>query len=754
MSDKFKILVKSDNKTNKILGLSINKLENVFIAKGLQGPIGQSVTGSTGSQGEIGIIGLIGSTGLTGPIGDTGFSGPTGAQGMTIIGPTGQQGFTGFDGPTGNQGTIGQSIQGPQGSPGATGDQGMTGGSATNYLDLNDTANDFTDSNNAIVINDTATSTSHNNVRARINGGNNLTGTYSASIFSSGSSLVSGNYGVNSGSGNNSFHTNRSSTTPNATRSFSGYFVTGNGPFVSSTSGAVVFGRTDNNDEGIYSTRQVTTICDVQPQPSQYYDTVNCKYNCSLDFSGNLNYTLSSSSSHNVLVGYSNPLTSSKFCTAWYNNTSVSFSPIELSSSTYSLLKNCSTPGSVGPTTQPGKINGSFQHLINHRNSAILAGSGYVAGSSNFIYNQSGASQSSRGPISNSFIMQSYFSTDDISGTKSMSIIGNSNLSRPNKTTYGNLITGFCLDFEANYFYIAESRDAIINGNNNNFIAVIACSENFSFEDSAIYSATYSGQLGSNGSYIGSISGGTGATQCSIIGSTYTTLNGPSENCAILASRGPKDAFQNFIGPKITIGPKTTNIINSCIISGSRDTISSDNNSVIIGGDNSNPINSTDNDTLSVQTLIYNTLTVTSDRRLKKEIVKIEPSLETLDKVMAIKNYKFRFINDHSKTPHKIGFIAQEMLEQFPFAVQDKVIRNGHATLKNKKWIDSSTEKELNLEELKTLDQITNKYKYLVDPEWIGINQEQVLYVAWEAIQVLIKECSELDQLIDEISKL
>lgn len=97
---------------------------------GTTGPIGQiGPTGPTstitGPTGETGPTGRTGSTGQTGPTGPTGPLGQTGSIGPT--GPTGPTGFTGRSGPTGPTSTV----TGPTGSTGFTGAQGPTGPTST-----------------------------------------------------------------------------------------------------------------------------------------------------------------------------------------------------------------------------------------------------------------------------------------------------------------------------------------------------------------------------------------------------------------------------------------------------------------------------------------------------------------------------------------------------------------------------------------------------------------------------------------------
>ena len=91
-----------------------------------------SLTGSTGPTGYMGPTGptstITGASGPTGPIGQTGPIGPTGPSGpiSTIRGPTGPTGRTG---PTGSPGRTGptSTITGPTGSTGSTGATGLTG---------------------------------------------------------------------------------------------------------------------------------------------------------------------------------------------------------------------------------------------------------------------------------------------------------------------------------------------------------------------------------------------------------------------------------------------------------------------------------------------------------------------------------------------------------------------------------------------------------------------------------------------------
>ena len=104
--------------------------------QGVTGPTGP--TGATGATGPQGLQGLPGVTGPTGPQGVTGPTGPTGSTGATgpqglqglpgVTGPTGPQGVTGLTGPTGATGETGpQGLQGLPGVTGPTGPQGVTG---------------------------------------------------------------------------------------------------------------------------------------------------------------------------------------------------------------------------------------------------------------------------------------------------------------------------------------------------------------------------------------------------------------------------------------------------------------------------------------------------------------------------------------------------------------------------------------------------------------------------------------------------
>jgi hypothetical protein len=101
---------------------------------GFTGPLGD--TGATGSTGPTGMIGPMGNTGFTGPIGETGATGNTGPTGMTgPTGNTGPMGDTGFTGPIGNTG-----MTGPIGETGAT---GATGTFSQNQSITSLTVSDF-----------------------------------------------------------------------------------------------------------------------------------------------------------------------------------------------------------------------------------------------------------------------------------------------------------------------------------------------------------------------------------------------------------------------------------------------------------------------------------------------------------------------------------------------------------------------------------------------------------------------------------
>jgi hypothetical protein len=114
---------------------------NWISVTGFTGPA--AFTGSTGATGATGPIGPIGSTGptsiVTGPTGSTGFAGPDGPTGLTgRTGPTGVAGITGVRGPTGLTGPTGptgqtgltgptSTITGPTGQTGPTGPTGYMG---------------------------------------------------------------------------------------------------------------------------------------------------------------------------------------------------------------------------------------------------------------------------------------------------------------------------------------------------------------------------------------------------------------------------------------------------------------------------------------------------------------------------------------------------------------------------------------------------------------------------------------------------
>ena len=95
--------------------------------KGDTGPTGPAGTGGstgfTGPTGNTGPTGTVGLTGFTGPTGPTGRTGSTGSTGST--GPTGSTGVTGATGSAGSAGETGAT--GPTGAKGATGATGSTG---------------------------------------------------------------------------------------------------------------------------------------------------------------------------------------------------------------------------------------------------------------------------------------------------------------------------------------------------------------------------------------------------------------------------------------------------------------------------------------------------------------------------------------------------------------------------------------------------------------------------------------------------
>jgi hypothetical protein len=100
---------------------------------GIAGPSG--VTGQTGVTGSTGPTGQTGVTGQTGPTGSTGPTGRTGPT-STVTGPTGPSGPTGRTGPTGPSSIVtgptgGTGRTGPTGSSGPTGSAGVTGPTST-----------------------------------------------------------------------------------------------------------------------------------------------------------------------------------------------------------------------------------------------------------------------------------------------------------------------------------------------------------------------------------------------------------------------------------------------------------------------------------------------------------------------------------------------------------------------------------------------------------------------------------------------
>jgi hypothetical protein len=132
----------------------ITGIQGYYGPRGHTGPTGHigvtgptsTVTGYTGMTGPTGPTGytgptssVTGETGGTGPSGPTGIAGPSGLTGQTGVtgptGPTGQTGMTGQTGPTGSTGPTGRTgptstVTGPTGPTGPTGRTGPTGPSS------------------------------------------------------------------------------------------------------------------------------------------------------------------------------------------------------------------------------------------------------------------------------------------------------------------------------------------------------------------------------------------------------------------------------------------------------------------------------------------------------------------------------------------------------------------------------------------------------------------------------------------------
>jgi len=108
-----------------------------------------------------------------------------------------------------------------------------------------------------------------------------------------------------------------------------------------------------------------------------------------------------------------------------------------------------------------------------------------------------------------------------------------------------------------------------------------------------------------------------------------------------------------------------------------------------------------------------NTWTITSDRRIKENIIKASYT-KCLENVKNIELYKFNFKNDilNSIDKNQLGFIAQEVKEFFPNAVENKII-----TDKNGKKLDLLT-----------------------------LNTTQIDYTLYGAIKQLIKKVEILEQ--------
>ena len=102
----------------------IQGIQGVTGPTGPQGPTGQQ--GIQGIQGIQGVTGPTGQQGIQGVTGPTGPQGPTGQQGIQgVTGPTGPEGPQGIQGVAGPTGPTGP--QGIQGVTGPTGQQGVTG---------------------------------------------------------------------------------------------------------------------------------------------------------------------------------------------------------------------------------------------------------------------------------------------------------------------------------------------------------------------------------------------------------------------------------------------------------------------------------------------------------------------------------------------------------------------------------------------------------------------------------------------------
>jgi len=700
MTDKLKLLVIDESKNDKILRQNFDNFTATMKLYGFQGSTGaEGIQGAPGAQGA---QGAQGAPGIEGPTGNSGFGGDTGAvgsQGLTSIGSTGSQGAVGPPGPIGVTGAQGSDTIGPQGDSGDPGDPGDIGGSATNYLALTDTPANFTDTNNAVTVNNAATATTHTNIRARLNRGNNPTGSYSASLGSGGSSVVSGNYGVNSGSGTSTFILQRSGSATTANRSFTSSSSTVPNIWNGETGAFVV--------DSIISSRPVTALGVNFTNPGDG-DASTLKYNV-------------------ALVGSSETLfqNSSRYCSAFFDNRligntgacyfSCNFKSRGFSSNGGGFLDNSKYVFSsrTNYSSVQAIIGGSYQHLTNFD---ISSSPNYSRGNHNVFISSSTPSQAGTTKLYGSYCSMidgifkdvddgtSYCSGIYSSINQAQLSIGNPSTELTN-SKFCSAIVGGESNFRENSSYCYAGSCYAPNHvlDNINFVdSPCKFSAAISTGGTQNFGATYCATIGSAYTHIGTTSE-TGATQCIILGSHAGKIQYDSANCAIISSGGTSRTTYSIMN---ATGAGFVN--ESALISVVYGSVNA-NNCVVMG--KSSALNSNTDQSLTVNTLIYNSLTVVSDERLKKDIERLEPDPSILDKILKVGTYKYKFLKDHSKMPHHLGFIAQDIGKYFPCVLnQDKV-----------------------------------------DPDWLGLDQEQILYIAWETLQILIQKNKKLKKLINQI---
>lgn len=680
---------------------------------------GTSTQGNTGSIGDIGPqgnTGLVGPTGANGNIGATGAVGEVGSTGISVIGPTGLKGFQGIIGPTGPQGAQGADTFGPTGAQGIQGPIGDTGIGATAYVQLIDTPDNLNDFRHALIVNSGATGVSHTSTRAIIAGpgiatgkyslticGGNATANYQCDINSSGTASGKFIFRVHSdGDVNGSYITAINSSFTSATGAFPTIIQSSGGTINCSSNSSIL---ASNNCSSM--SNKGTIMASLDSTTSGPLNVIMASDNCHSSRGVESSRTFIGAS-RGVYIGENSDAEGSSSIAC--DSTGATGIIIDgKNSCVISSIENVEISSNYASVVASNNINlmGNNSSAISSNNGSIVANFGTIVASGGAVENSIAASAGFGSIVACNELCS-------IEGDEYSTIIASTLCTHEvgSKTSF-ILACNTCTN-SSKYCHISASSDCDITSTNSAYSHIIG-------SESCVISAT-------------------GPTRTGIISSKNCEISGNATNSEIMACESC-----------------TIPAVNQSSIIACDGVTNSGNYSAVICGNGSAFNNSADY-ACRVPTLSYNTLTVLSDKKLKKDIQKIVPEDEIFDRVMNLKTKEFHFNHQDERLPKTRGFIAQEVLELFPNVVRDNQVKRIPVEKVNNNWIRKDTLNNLSDDQLDRLYDLGGDRGWIMfedhEPDWLGIDSSQIFTIALQTIQMLKEKDTKLGDIIGDLRKL